>query len=180
MAAQEGDDRGAAPGTDAQRVRRVIVIAGLLILAVLVIVLTVEAEESNSRRGSLQHHGVLVDVTVTSCLGESAGMGDHVNGYRCQGSFTLDGRSYTDEIAGTSAKYAIGKVVTAVVDSADRSTLSTTASVSSTPPAWKAYIGAAICLLLLLISLVSVGWFRRRAKSRRGTSTRSDLPRPEA
>jgi hypothetical protein len=169
---EDGDNRGAAPGIDdARRVRRILVLAGLLTLVVLVVVLTVEAAESNSRRRALQHHGVLVNVTVTSCLGESAGMGDHVNGYRCQGVFTFDGRRYTDEIGGTSAKYAIGQIVPAVVDSADRSALSTPASLSSTSPAWKAYIGAAACLLLLLISLVSVGWFRRRAKSRTGTST---------
>jgi hypothetical protein len=159
-------DRATAPG-DTRRVIRVLVAAGMLILLVLVVVLTFEAVRSNSRRSALRHHGVLVDARVTSCVGESAGMGAHVNGYRCNATFTVDGHRYAEQIRGAHAYFAIGQFVPAVVDPADPSTLSTRASVASTSPAWKAYIRPAVCLLLLLIALVFAGWIRRRARPAR-------------
>jgi hypothetical protein len=94
-----------------RRVGRIVIGCCLVSLATLVVVLTIGAAGQNSRISRLQRHGVAVDVTVTSCFGIASGTGISATGFRCSGTFTLNGRSYTDVIGGTAAEYSIGEKV---------------------------------------------------------------------
>jgi hypothetical protein len=86
---------------DARRVGRVVVGLCLLVLLVLVIVFTVAGINNNSQINRLHHDGVPVNVTITGCLGLMGGSGSNAAGYSCTGSFTLDGKSYSESLPGT-------------------------------------------------------------------------------
>jgi uncharacterized membrane protein len=115
---------GGAP-TDAPRVLRIFAGVCLGLLAAVAVALIVGAVHENSRRHELQHHGVTVQVTVTSCVGTATGTGITVNGFTCRGSFVLNGHTYVDVIRGSSQLLARGSVLTGVADPRSPSVLST-------------------------------------------------------
>ena len=65
---------GAGVPTDTRQVLRVVVWAILASLAILTIAMVVNGLHHNARAQRLQHHGVAVAVTVTSCLGQATGL----------------------------------------------------------------------------------------------------------
>ena len=78
----------------------VVVALCLVALAVLVVVLFVAGVHKNAQINRLRHHGVAVTVTVSGCLGLFGGSGSNPAGYACQGTFTLDGHRYSEDIPG--------------------------------------------------------------------------------
>jgi hypothetical protein len=158
---------GAGVEVDSRRLLRVVLGLCLLVLAALVIVLTLAAVGENSRSSSLRRHGVPVDVTVTGCLGLASGTGITASGYTCKGTFTLDGRSYTEVIGGITDPRPVGETLRAVADSNDPARLSLASAVAAARSPWKAFTVPAIPLLLLVGAAAVIGWRARRPRRRR-------------
>jgi hypothetical protein len=154
---------GGGVAVDAHRVIRVVVVFTLLALLAIAVLLAVAALRSNSRADRLKAHGVAVDVTVTSCLGEASGTGITVTGFKCDGMFTLGGRSYTEVIIGNSANHQAGDIVKAVTDPSDPADLSTADSVAAAHGSSADFALAVIPAALFVVLLV----FARRSTLRR-------------
>jgi hypothetical protein len=152
---------GGGVTVDTHRVTRVVVGFVLLSLVVIAVLLVVAGVRSHSRANRLQAHGVAVDVTVTSCLGEASGTGITDTGYKCSGTFVLAGRSYTEVINGNAAVHQPGDVVKAITDPDNPADLSTVVAAhrSSTE-----FVLAAIPALLFVVLL---GFVARAARRRR-------------
>jgi hypothetical protein len=143
--------RGAGGVTlDSRRVLVVVVGSCLVILAAVAVALGIAAIDQNARNTRLQQHGVAVDVSVTGCIGVLSGTGVTVASFNCRGSFTLGGHTYTDTIRGSSARLATGSIVKAVTDPGNPSVLSTTRSVATAHPSWRALILPAVLLMLAI------------------------------
>jgi hypothetical protein len=106
--ARIGTLRGPAVQVDARRAARVVVVAVLVGLCVLTVALFVAAVNKDSAIVRLQQHGVPVEVTVTSCLGNLGGSGSNAASYTCSGTFSLDGHHQTDVIDGTTTFHRSG------------------------------------------------------------------------
>jgi len=163
----DGYIRGGGGVIDTRRLFRVVVGSAIVALAVLVVVLTIEAVHKNSRIDGLQHRGVPVDVTVTDCLGVLSGTGVTVAYFECSGSFDLDGRSYNAVIAGSHVNHAAGDVVKAVADPKHPTTISTVTSLANAHSSWRAFIGPGVLFLLLVLLIVGVFWWSRRNSAQR-------------
>jgi hypothetical protein len=167
--ASSGYIRGGAGTTTGNRtVFRNSVAFCLAVLAILVVVLAIQAAHQNSRSHRLKDHGVAVRVTVTRCLGTATGTGITVNGFVCRGGFDVRGRHYTEVIHGSSRLLTTGEVIAGVIDPAAPSTLAAAGSVGTPKPAWHAYIGSAVCALLLLLVLGFAAGRSRRPAGRAG------------
>ncbi len=169
-AKQPGDDqsderlaplRGAGVDIDARRARQAVVVVCLVGLAVLTVVLFIAGAQKNAQQTSLGRHGVPVEVTVTNCLGLMGGSGSNLAGYACTGSYTVDGRHYTESIPGDSL-LRTGSTIPGLTVPGDPALLSTAKAVATQKPSWKVFIVPTV-LLLVLVGLVAV-LFRRRAR----------------
>jgi hypothetical protein len=140
-----------------------LLVIGLLALTV---VLVTETAHDNARHRRLQTHGVAVQVTVTSCVGTATGTGITVNGFTCEGSFSLDGRRHVDQIRGTSALLSRGRVIAGITDPSSPGTLLTAHAVRRAVPSWHSYIGpvipGGIAAVVVAAGLVGARIGRRR------------------
>jgi predicted small integral membrane protein len=168
--------RGADGVVDTRRLFRVLLGSAIVALAALVVVLTIAAAHHNSRIRSLQHRGVPVDVTVTSCLGILSGTGITVTSFQCSGSYVLAGRSYNAVIDGSSTSHAAGDVVKAIADPKHPTSLSTPGSLLNEHSSWRAFIGPAVLFLILVLLIAGALWRSRRNSARRPPE--GDAPHP--
>jgi hypothetical protein len=113
----------------------VVVVAGLLVGAA---GLALAAHESNARAKRLGDHGVRVEATVTTCLGQLGGSGSNAAGYTCRGRFRLDGSAH-DEVLPGSQPRAPGDTVVLVSDSGHPGDLATPEGVAAMHPGLGAY-----------------------------------------
>ena len=97
--------RGAGGVIDTRRLFRVIFGSAIVSLAVVVVVLTIQAAHKTSQIDALRHRGIPVDVTVTSCLGILSGTGITITSFQCSGSFDVAGRSYAAVIGGSNINH---------------------------------------------------------------------------
>ncbi len=153
--------RGAAGAADPRRALRAAAAVVALCLVALTVALAVDAVLGYRRAGRVAHDGVPVDATVAQCLGIASGTGITVAGYRCTGSFTLAGRSYTATVHGTSQRYESGQVLAARVDPRDPSNLSVARGDPSLVPFVAPAIGAVLVLGWACV------WAYRRARAGR-------------
>jgi hypothetical protein len=165
--AAAGYIRGGGGIVDTRRLLRVVVGSAIVALAGLVVVLTIEAVHKNSRIDSLQHRGVPVDVTVTSCFGILSGTGITVTTFQCSGSFDLAGRSYNAVIVGSTANHAVGDVVKAIADPKHPTSISTPSSLANAHSTWRAYITPGVLFLVLALLVVGVLWWSRHNSAQR-------------
>jgi hypothetical protein len=165
--AGEGYIRGGGGIVDTRRLFRISVGSAIVALAVLVIVLTIQAVHKNSRIDGLQHRGVPVDVTVTGCLGVLSGTGVTVAYFQCSGSFDLAGRSYHAVIGGSNVNHAAGDVVKAVADPKHPTSISTASSLVNAHSSWRAFVGPAVFFLLLVLLIAGAAWWSRRNSAQR-------------
>lgn len=159
--------RGGGGVIDTRRLFRVVVGSAVVALVALVSVLTIGAVNSNSRIDSLRQRGVPVDATVTSCLGILSGTGITVTSFQCNGSFSLDGRSYNAVIAGSNVNHSPGDVVMAVADPKNPTTLSTAGWVATARSSWRPFIAPGILFVVLVSLVLGVLWWPRRASAQR-------------
>jgi hypothetical protein len=99
--------RGASASVDARRAAQVVVGLIMATLAVLGIVFIVVGINKNDQINELKDHGVPVTYVVSKCLGLLGGSGSNAAGYACEGSYTVDGRRYFENLPGSS-NYAPG------------------------------------------------------------------------
>jgi hypothetical protein len=159
--------RGGAGVADTRWLFRVLVASAIVVLAVLLAVLTIQAADKNSRIDNLRHRGVPVDVTVTDCLGILSGTGITVTSFQCSGSFELAGRSYHAVIAGSNANHAAGDVVKAIADPKHPTSISSASSLVNAHSSWRAFIGPAVLFLLLVLLIAGAVWRSRRNSAQR-------------
>jgi predicted histidine transporter YuiF (NhaC family) len=160
--ARIGTLRGPAVQVDARRAARVVVVAVLVGLCVLTVALFVAAVNKDSAIVRLQQHGVPVEVTVTSCLGNLGGSGSNAASYTCSGTFSLDGHHQTDVIDGTTTFHRSGSTIAAVTDPSDPADLATATTVATTHRSGSAYVVPIILAVVLVLLIALVVWRRPR------------------
>ncbi|HEX3825575.1 MAG TPA: hypothetical protein VHV79_14035 [Mycobacteriales bacterium] len=155
--------RGAAGvGAEPPKIAAAVVWFTVSLLALLGIVLAVQAAHENSRHAALRDDGVAVSASIIRCVGQATGTGITGDGFTCYGSFRLDGVRRTDRILGSSRLYQPGAEVAAVVDPHHAGVLATRSSVANGSSRWRAYLGAAIVITLLALVVGSSTWRCRR------------------
>ena len=147
--------RGAGVNYDARRVGRVVVGVCLATLLVLVVIFTIAGVDKNSQINRLHHDGVPVTVTVTSCLGLMGGSGSNAAGYSCTGTFTIDGKRYTESLPGTDF-HKPNSTVSAVVVPNDPALVSPVTIEKSEHSGLSVFLlpGILLVVLLLLVGLI--------------------------
>jgi hypothetical protein len=160
--------RGAAGfSVDARTVKRLAAGFCIVALAVLAVVLVVQGVHTNAQNDRLKNHGLAVSLVVTHCVGRAGGTGITTEGYTCTGTFSLNGRSYTDMIGGSSALHRRGDILDGVTDPHNPKIVATAQSVAATKPSWHEYISAAITFVVLLVVTAFALWqFRRKGRAR--------------
>jgi hypothetical protein len=144
---------GGGVSVDPRRFMRAIVLVTLATLAILTTVLVIGVIQKHSQISRLKDHGVVVAVTITSCIGNASGTGITAAGFSCSGSFTLGGINHTDVLKGNSVNQQIGDRVTAITDARDPSDLSTPDAVSAARLPLTDLVAPAVSALLLVIVL---------------------------
>ena len=162
-----GTLRGAAVSVDPRRagvVAFLVVLVGLLASAG---GLALAAHQSNARADRLRNHGVKVEATVTTCLGQLGGSGSNAAGYTCRGRFRLDG-SVHDEVLPGNQQRAPGDKVALVSVSGHPADLATPESVAALNPGAGAYgLPAGLAGGAVLLGGGGV-WRYRSGRRRRG------------
>jgi hypothetical protein len=153
--------RGAGVNYDARKVGWVAVGLCLLTLAVLVIVFTIAGVHRNSQIDRLHNDGVPVTVTVTHCLALMGGSGSNAAGYSCSGTFTVDGRRYTESLPGTGFR-AVGSTLPAVVVPSDPALVSPKSTVHNEHTSASVFVLPAILLIVLALLVGLIMYVRRR------------------
>ena len=153
---------GSATSTEPRNVMRIVFLTFVICMVALIVVLAVEAARHNSRTQRLSDHGVPVQVRVTSCIGSATGTGITVNGYTCRGTYTLDGQRHSAILRGLNTHQHRGVVVAGVADPQSPGTLSTPDLVASSDASWRAYVGAGVTAIILLLGVAAyLLWSRR-------------------
>lgn len=155
--------RGASASVDPRRAAQVVVGLILATLAVLGVVFIVVGINKNDQINQLKSQGVPVTYVVSRCLGLLGGSGSNGAGYACQGSYTLDGRRYFEDLPGTSY-HAPGDRVVAVSVPSDPTLLSTPSILASDRASWNVFILPIVLLGVFLLLLLLV-LLRRRSRS---------------
>jgi hypothetical protein len=144
------------------------VIVGLILatLATLGIVFIVVGINKNDQINELKDHGIPVTYVVSKCLGLLGGSGSNAAGYACQGSYTVDGRHFFENLPGSS-NHAPGDRVKAISVPSDPTLLSTPAIVDSERASANVFILPAV--LLGVGALLGLTVLLRRSRRRAGT-----------
>jgi hypothetical protein len=109
----------------------------------------------------LQHHGVSVSVTVTTCTGELGGSGSNLADYRCVGTFILNGQRFHDTIPGTVFR-ATGSRAEFITAKDHPGLLATSLQVRTEHTSWSVFILPFVLLVVLIAFLTVV--LRRRTR----------------
>ncbi len=131
----------------------------MVVLVGLVVALTISTVYHNDRQAKLQRKGVPVQVTVSGCVGVSSGIGQAIVSYTCRGSYSLDGRTYTEVIGGSSALHHAGDKLDGVALRDDPGSLSTTSAVADKKTSYLTPIVLGLAAVGLALGLVF--WPRR-------------------
>jgi hypothetical protein len=155
--------RGAGVDVDVRRVLPFVVGACLVALATAVVTLTVAGLQKNDQINRLHRHGVVVDATVSGCIGLMGGSGSNLVGYDCRASFTLDGHHYDEPFAG-NATPAPGSRFRAVTVPGDPALLATVTAVAGERASWRVFVLPAVLFVVLLLVIVTLLWLRARRR----------------
>ncbi|HUC37424.1 MAG TPA: hypothetical protein VMR97_09900 [Acidimicrobiales bacterium] len=148
---------------DVRKVGRVLVVGCLVALAVVSTILFVAGARKNSQIAQLHEHGVVVEVTVTRCLGLLGGSGSNAAGYACNGTYALDGHRYSEAIPG-DALLAPGSTIRGVAVAGDPGLLSTPAAVAAQHTSWNVFAVPAVLSGVLAVSAGSLLLVRLRRR----------------
>ena len=148
---------------------RVWFITGALLLAVfaaLVCVSFISATNDNARIDRMKNHGISVEVTVTSCVGNIGGSGSNAAGYTCHGSYRVHGRRYQEVIGSDTSPSSAGTKVRALADPARPSTIDLASAIRASSASLSVYVVPsllALCFVVLMLLYIR----RRRASTSR-------------
>lgn len=141
---------GSVVPLEGRRLGRALGVLGLTVVAVIAVILTVDA----ARNALVMHHldtrGQKVQVTVTGCLGRASGTGITPVGYTCRGGFTLRGHRYRAVIQGSSRRHPSGETLSAITDPRDPRVLFTIGSLARAPSPGRGFILPAALFGLVL------------------------------
>jgi hypothetical protein len=160
--------RGASVDVDPRRAAQVAVAVCWVTLAVLGVVFFVIGIHKNDQITSLKQQGVAVEDTVDSCSGLLGGSGSNPVGYRCWGTFTVDGHSFTKDIPGNVLR-ASGTKVAAIADPAEPGLITTASALDSEHASASVFIVPSALLGALLLLTAALG---RRMRSAHGRLVR--------
>jgi hypothetical protein len=161
--------RGAGVDVNVRRVIPYVIGACLVALTVAIVAFTVAGIQKNDQANSLRHHGVVVEATVSGCIGLMGGSGSNLAGYACRASFTLDGHRYDESLAGNPTPVT-GSKFRAVTVPGDPALLATVAAVAGEQASWRVFIVPAILLIVLALTIVALLSFRARRRTARATA----------
>ena len=167
-----GQLRGAGVSVDSRRVGQVAIGIVLVTLLVLTIVFTLVGIHTNQQNDRLHNDGVPVTFTVTGCLGLLGGSGSNAAGYSCHGHYTLDGKTYTEQLPG-DAFHRPGTAVAAVAVAGDPALVSP-ASIVATEHSSASVFALPIILFVLLLAIGALVLVLH--KRRQGTAS-AEAPR---
>ena len=155
--------RGASVAVDGRRVGQIVMGLIMVALAVLGVVFIVVGINKNNQIDELKSQGVPVSFVVSKCLGLLGGSGSNGAGYSCQGTYTIDGRRFSEYLPGDS-NYAPGARVQAITVRSDPSLLSTPAVLNSERASASVFILPAVLLGVCALLVAAVLLHRRRAR----------------
>jgi hypothetical protein len=170
--------RGAGVDVDIRRVGQVVIGICLVGVAILAVILLVAGFQKNAQINSLRNNGVPVQIKVTGCMGLLGGSGSNAAGYDCRGTFTLGGRTYTENLPGNTLLIP-GTTLPGVSVPGDPALVSTPSAVASQHPSWTVFAIPVILLVLLaaILGLLFVR-YRRARGSPRADRIRTGSPSP--
>jgi hypothetical protein len=166
-----GQLRGAGVSVDGRRVGQVAIGVVLVTLLVLTIVFTLVGIHTNQQNDRLHNDGVPVTFTVAGCLGLLGGSGSNAAGYSCHGTYTLNGKTYSEQLPGDSF-HRPGSTVPAIAVSGDPALVSP-ASIVATEHSSASVFVLPIILFVVLLLLVALLLVLRR---RQGTAAGQGQP----
>ena len=159
--------RGASVAVDPRRAAQAALGLCLATLATLVVVFFLVGVHKNDQINSLKQHGSVVEDTVDSCSGLLGGSGSNPVGYRCWGTFTIDGHSYTKDIPGNVFR-APGSKVAAVADPTDPGLITTVSALDSEHASAGVFIVPAVLMIALVLLTAALGYRWRSSRVRLG------------
>jgi hypothetical protein len=161
-----GQLRGAGVSVDGRRVGQVAIGIALVTLLVLAIVFTFVGIHTNQQNDRLHNDGVPVTFTVAGCLGLLGGSGSNAAGYSCHGTYTLDGKTYSEQLPGDSF-HRPGSAVPAIAVPGDPALVSPASIVATEHSSASVFVLPIILLvvLLMLVALLLVLVRRRQASA---------------
>jgi hypothetical protein len=123
--------RGAGVQVDTARLGYVAAVVGLALVMVVAGVLLVAGLRKNQQIERLRAADVVpVEMTVTKCLALVGGTGQSPAGFECTGTYSYQGRTYTEGIPG-STQLEVGSTVHGIVAPGDPALFSTRQQVAS-------------------------------------------------
>jgi hypothetical protein len=155
--------RGAGVSVDTARVGRIAVVLGLTAIVIVAAVLLVAGVRKNAQIDSLKAHPVPVDLTIAHCLGLMGGSGSNAAGYECTGTYTFDGRQYTEGVPGL-VFHPAGTTVHGIVSDSDPGLFSTTQTVADEQASPARVVLPAV---VLVVTLALGAWLVVRVRRRR-------------
>jgi len=170
--------RGAGVDVDVRRIGQVVIGICLVGVAVLAVIQLVAGFQKNAQINSLRNNGVPVQIRVAGCMGLLGGSGSNAAGYDCRGTFTLDGRTYTENLPGNTLLIP-GTTLRGVSVPGDPALVSTPSIVAAEHPSWTVF-AIPVILLVFLAAILGVLFVRRRGArgTRRADHIRTGSPSP--
>src|SRR3984957_9986419 len=156
-----GQLRGAGVQVNGRRVGQVAFGIVLATLAILAIVFTIVGVHTNQQDDRLHNDGVPVTFTVRGCLGLLGGSGSNAAGYSCQGTYTLDGARYHEQLPGNSF-HRPGSTVAAVAVPGDPALVSPASIVATDHSSAGVFVLPVVLLVALLVLVAILLVLRRR------------------
>jgi hypothetical protein len=159
--------RGAQGASVGGRVWSVVGVVALAALAVVIAISFGSAHNDNARIERMKDHGLTVNVTVTSCVGNLGGSGSNGASYTCAGTYAVRGVTYRETIDSLSTFVATGTTVRAVADPSRPSSVELAAAVATSRASNDRYVVPSL-LALAWVALVVAAWrLRQRRDARR-------------
>jgi hypothetical protein len=156
-----GQLRGAGVSVDGRRVGQVAIGIVLVTLLVLTIVFTLVGIHTNQQNDRLHNDGVPVTFTVTGCLGLLGGSGSNAAGYSCHGTYSLDGKTYSEQLPGDSL-HRPGSTVPSVAVPGDPALVSPASIVATEHSSAGVFVLPIIFFVVLLVLVALLVVLRRR------------------
>jgi hypothetical protein len=156
--------RGPKVTINAPRFGRILIVLGMVALLVTGVLLLVGGAHHNAQITRLQHDGVKVQITVTSCIGMAGGTGSTPASFTCQGNFVLSGHRYHELIGGQTAEVNAGATVKGVAIPDDPALVSTASSVAASHTSFAVFL-LPIVLLAIFVALLVVLVIRRSSSA---------------
>jgi hypothetical protein len=124
------------------------------------------ANRQSSNIAALRNRGVPVEATITGCVAVSSGVGMGIEYWQCRGSYTLEGRTFNEQLNGSRSFVETGRVVAAVAVPGDPGLLSTASSVRGRHNSTGSYIVSGVLGALAVVGAGGLLALRKSGRRR--------------